>query len=176
MNNNENNHVLYSVHYVKEVFFIIREHLIGTESGKEVLVQMIGQTGYNLEQNILNFSLKVWYHFRDEVDELAAIEVQNTFNIPNLAKYVNSDSKIQLPPLTWAQIIGISISHVRALFTKNLSGTALQSVIIPVMNPLEVAQQFFPESFEIEVKENKAETPEITEVATKPLVKKRAGR
>lgn len=143
MSNDNNLTAVFSVNYVKEIYFIIQENLIGIEPGKEVLVQMIGKTGYSIDQNILNFSLRTWFHFRDEQAQLAAIEVQNLFNVGDLKNFIGLDNKVNLPLSIWAQIVGISISHTHALFTKNLAGTALQKVMIPIMNPLEVAKNFF---------------------------------
>ncbi len=45
-------------------------------------------------------------------------------------------------------LVGLSVSHTRALFLKRLSGTALQENILPILNPAEMAKQFFPEMFQ----------------------------
>lgn len=176
MSNNENSsNIIFSINYIKEVSFVVRENLLGSDLNKEILVQLIGETGYNLEQNILKFSLKVWYHFRDEEAELAAIEVENLFTVKDLKNFIRSDSKIQFPPIVWAHIIGISLSHTRSLFTKNLAGTALQKVMVPIMNPTEVAKEFFPESFEKEFSEDAIGVEAEYEPETKKRIAKRGG-
>lgn len=160
--------VTLAINYIKDVFFQISEPLIFKEKAEEILIQMSGHTGYNFEKNILKFTLRVWYHYKSSDTELAVIEVDNLFNVLDLKKFLTEDNKLNFPPAIWAHIVGLSISHARALFTKNLAGTSLQQVMIPITNPLDVVKEFFPESFEDTNKEPIKED--------KPRVKKSGGK
>lgn len=147
--------VLLSINYIKEISFfvnegrVINEQHLPTNERKEILVQMTAIIAFNLIENIVKFTPKAWYHYKDSPEaELASIEVENTFKIVDLKNFINKDNKIDFPSGTWVSIVSLSISHTRALFTKHLAGTALQMVMMPIMNPYDVAKQYFPESFE----------------------------
>lgn len=152
--------VLFSINYIKDSSFFVKESLLASNEKKEILVQMTGTTAYSVTENIVKLTLKAWYHYRDEQEELASIEVDNLFTVVDLKNYINENNKLDFPSGVWASIVGLSISHTRALFTKHLAATSLQKVMIPIMNPFDVAKQYFPESFKEEqpVVEKKSRT------------------
>jgi hypothetical protein len=44
-------------------------------------------------------------------------------------------------------MVSVGIAHTRALLAKNLAGTLLDETLLPVFNPLSLAQEFFPNLF-----------------------------
>lgn len=148
--------ISFNINYIKEVYFSITPSSVLSENQREedILVDLKCVTGVNAESDLLKFSLKAWYHLKDDPREIAAIVVDNLFTVQNIKGFIGENNKVSFPPPIWAQIVGICIGHTRALFTKSLAGTFLERTIIPIMNPLEVAQQFFPESFEKQAQEN----------------------
>lgn len=54
----------------------------------------------------------------------------------NLKEYYNKKEKrLILPEIFEATIIGLSISHTRAMFVSRAAGTFLEHVYIPILNP-----------------------------------------
>lgn len=146
-NTNEEQDIFYSINYIKQIHFHIDESAISIDKG-EILVQINAVTGFNLETNILRFVMRAWYYHKDDpAKEVASTEVENLFFIQNLKRFIRDDKTINFPGVLWVNIVGLSISHTRALFTKSLAGTALQNVMIPIMNPYDVAKLFYPEAF-----------------------------
>ncbi len=145
----KNPQIRISITHIKEISFFIMENLIATEDqAKEILVDFMGQTGFHSEKNLFNFTLKAWYHYKEDETKIAAIEVANIFFIENIKNFIDDKNEINFPASLWVTIVGLSISHTRALFSKSLSGTVLQNVIINITDPVKIAQQFFPKSFE----------------------------
>jgi hypothetical protein len=142
--------ILYNINAIRQILFFINEPLIS--QGKDVVSSINAKTGFNLESNLYNLTLRVLFHHNDDSRELAVTEVENVFFIQDLKKHLNEKDELVFPKILYVQLVGLAISHTRALFTQRLAGTALQNVLIAIMNPYEAAKSFFPKSFENEVK------------------------
>jgi len=67
---------------------------------------------------------------------LGNILTANIFEVQNLKEYYNDQEKrLILPEIFEATVIGLSISHTRAMFASRAAGTFLGHVYIPVLNP-----------------------------------------
>ncbi|MBL7127447.1 MAG: hypothetical protein ISS16_00505 [Ignavibacteria bacterium] len=67
---------------------------------------------------------------------LGNILTANIFEVQDLKEYYNKQEKrLILPEIFEATIIGLSISHTRAMFASRTAGTFLEHVYIPVLNP-----------------------------------------
>lgn len=67
---------------------------------------------------------------------LGNILTANIFEVQNLKEYYNKKEKrLILPEIFEATIIGLSISHTRAMFVSRAAGTFLEHVYIPILNP-----------------------------------------
>lgn len=150
---------IYSITNVRQILFIVNESLISKPT-EVVISSLNAKTGFNVEAKLLNLTLRAWYHYKDENTELAVTEVENVFHIENIEKYINDGNELIFPSQLWVNIVGISISHTRALFTRSLSGTAFQNVILSIMDPYIAAKHFFPQSFPKEENTVKLKTKE----------------
>jgi len=93
----------------------------------------------------------VYYHLPESSEPhniLADIHVQNVFEIPDLKQFQIDQDEILLPSSTITTIVGLSISHTRALLATNIAGTLLQENLIAVIDPALLAKHFFPKMFE----------------------------
>lgn len=94
--------------------------------------------GY-IKENILNsmISMKVFLD-KEKKTELGNISISNIFEINNLNEFVNEkENSLNLPDSFEASIIGISLSHTRAIFITKCAGTFLQNAVMPILNPSE---------------------------------------
>jgi len=94
--------------------------------------------GY-IKENILNsmISMKVFLD-KEKKTELGNISISNIFEINNLNEFVNEkENSLNLPDSFEASIIGISLSHTRAIFVTKCAGTFLQNAVMPILNPTE---------------------------------------
>jgi len=68
--------------------------------------------------------------------ELGHLSIVNVFFIKDIEQYYNQDTKlVNIPPIAEASIVGISISHSRAILLAKTAGTFLQNAVLPVLNP-----------------------------------------
>ncbi len=72
-------------------------------------------------------------------------QLQNVFQIHELKKYITNDGKIDFPNQdVWVTIVGLSLSHSRAILSQQLAGTILQDSLLPILDAREVTANFFP--------------------------------
>lgn len=130
---------------IKEISFHINEGLV--TSNPLFKSEIALQFAFNLDTNIVDIGIRVFYHYEDSTDELAFIIVQNVYEVPNLKQY-EDDGKLSLPPVALINLVGMSISHTRALFAARLAGTRLNNGILAIAPADEVSRHFFPYIFE----------------------------
>lgn len=140
---------------IKNIEFTIKGILVTKFSLdlKEELIKMQAQkpnfNEYTFEVNVLNqgyikenilnsmISMKVFLD-KEKKTELGNISISNIFEINNLNEFVNEkENSLNLPDSFEASIIGISLSHTRAIFITKCAGTFLQNAVMPILNPTE---------------------------------------
>lgn len=132
----EINNFSYGIVRVKALSFSCTESRFINDPLKEIKIEMSQLFGTNLEKELLDLRLRTYLYYPDKPNEiLTEISVQNVFAIPNFKKYY-FDNVFILPTQFLISIVSISISHSRALFCQNVSGTVYQDVIIPIVNPI----------------------------------------
>ena len=132
---------------IKEFYFILNEAI--SERDKPVTVQFQHITRFFGDTNLIDLTLRVYYTHDPDIPAktiLVDIHVQNVFEIDNLNQFL-VNTEFVLPQNLMIMMVGLSISHTRALVAKNISGTIYQDNIIPVADPAEVAKVFYPNIF-----------------------------
>lgn len=134
------------VNRIKDIYFSINEDLLTNLKERQIKFE-VGQTlGTNEERKLINLTIRTSIVLVDTNEIIADIKVQNIFFIKELDQYINSN-KLKIPSDTIVSMVSVGIAHTRALFAKNLAGTPLERNILPVVNPLTLAQEFFPGLF-----------------------------
>jgi len=93
----------------------------------------------HIKESILNsvILMKVFLDKEKKI-ELGNIQISNIFEIKNLKNFFDEkENVLNLPPASEASIIGISLSHTRAIFITKCAGTFLQNAVMPILNPSE---------------------------------------
>lgn len=162
----------YAIRGVRLISFFANEDLI-RKPEDTVFSSMNAKIGFNLERGFVKLALRAWYHYDNDNTELAAAEVDNIFSVENLERYIDENNELNLPPQIWVNIVGVSISHTRALFSHSLAGTGYQDVVLAIMNPVETARAFFPKAFPSESRdENRQRLVEEPKEEQKPAKKR----
>ncbi|HVX50140.1 MAG TPA: hypothetical protein VHB48_08275 [Chitinophagaceae bacterium] len=145
-----NNAVGIQIKRIKALSFFINESLARFDVPYKI--EFSHSVSVNDELSLLFFTLRVFYYYPDKEgkanDLLLDLHVQNVFQVHDFKNYLQEDiTKIALPPDVWITIVGLSMSHTRAILAQLTSGTILQDGIFPIMNVPDVAAKFFPDSF-----------------------------
>lgn len=143
-----------AVRRIKEFSFYINEGLFAhkqTENNSSLLqVEFALRLAFTPETNLVFLTIRAYYHFPgaspDEI--IADITVQNVFELPDLKRFQVAASEIILPTNVIITLVGLSISHTRAMMAKNLAGTPMQENLLAIVDPIAVARHFFPKMFE----------------------------
>jgi hypothetical protein len=159
--------IFFAIKKVKDIYFSINEQYYVPDPNKIVRIELGERIGFNLEFNLVNFILRIFFHYVDEPDILVDFHVENIFEVANLKQFENKNEVVILPPKLITSIVGLSLSHGRALLLKNTSGTRWQDIILPVTNPEDAAKYFYPYMFNEEsivLKSNKEGNPKSNPV------------
>lgn len=171
---NKKNIPSFGIKRIKQFSFLFNESLVIKD--KPFGIKFQHNTTFNGDSNIVELILRTYYSYEDKIPPdniLVDIHVQNVFLVNELKKYQNENFDYILPQDLITAILGISISHLRALLTQNLAGTAYQENIIPIIDTLEVAKAFYPLMFDKTDSEKKKELTKLNlENAAKSLNKK----
>jgi hypothetical protein len=139
--------VYIAVKRIKDIYFSINEQLFVPDPNKIVKIELGQRIGFALEHNLVNFILRIFYHYVGDPEILVDTQVENLFEVSDLRDYLTKDGIIILPADLITSIVGISLSHGRALMCKNTIGTKWEEVILPITNPRDVAAHFYPYMF-----------------------------
>jgi hypothetical protein len=126
---------------VKEVEYSCKENYKASNSSIN-----ISMTFFNLideKKSTINLVLSVSYHDKKTNEEFLKIRVDNIFGFKDLSsvliieKKEGSTATSVLRPVI-ATLFGVSFSHVRALISRHINGTALEEFVLPIINPEKV--------------------------------------
>lgn len=137
-----------SVRRVKRLSFYVNESLVKPET---IFQPEFGlQFGFSVDANLLDFTVDANLIYPDTKESLARTAVQNLYELQDLGKYV-ANGVINIPAELITTLVAMSISHTRALFAADLSGTKLNDNPLPIVDAEEMARHFFPLMFEKEI-------------------------
>ena len=160
----------YIIRRVKMTRFFVNELLYTPDPNKLVGTDMSPVFGFNVEKNFVNLTITFFIFYIDSPskERLAEITLDNVFEVANLNKFISNNIANIPDPLLY-EIINMSVSHARALFSANLAGTPYQNVIIPITNAQSVIEHFFPANSNQNIRTQKEE--EINESKAHPSKK-----
>jgi hypothetical protein len=160
---------------IKALSFFINEFDIP----KDVLfkVDFNQQFRINAPSDLIFIDLKVWYSIPTDDNQNRIVldcVVQNVFEVTNLNIF-KKDGHVILPNEILVSLVGLAITHTRAVVAINTSGTVFQDTLIPVVNPIEATKAFFnsvPDTSPLEsgIKENNPPLQkDVDEIGLSPI-------
>ena len=109
----------------------------------EMTIFLQYKISFNISENLFELVLKANYRYPNKQEDKVEIEVQNLFKIKDLAKYIGQNNEINIPSHGLVGIVGLSLSHTRAVIATQLIGTPYNNLLIPIANPWDLAREFF---------------------------------
>ncbi len=144
---------------VKELAFMMDESAFRIDMHFKMNIQT--ELSFDFASDDLFFQIAVTF-LNDEHRNIARIEVMNNFVIQNLRQFhvSNSSEKIEIPEDLLTIIFSISFSHARALMSNHLNGTAIQSLMIPVISPKAVLKTLKIQGIDLTKSKKKVSSPQ----------------
>jgi hypothetical protein len=139
-NTKDSKPIIFSITKVQETKFSIDETLYDVTVNAPFKLDFNFSVGHNLESSQIVFTIVTRYLTQDGSSFVEAT-VENGFHIQDLEEYLVNNI-IEFPIETWAGVIGVSVSHSRALISHLLRLTPYKNCLIPLINPYELAKQF----------------------------------
>ena len=148
MDNDERKVFGLAISKISEVEFFMNESALPQNIDNGVKVNFIQETRIGLALNLVVFVLTVDYFLPQNLnDKILSIKVENWFNIYELEKFVKEGNLLELPQDALVSIVSLSISHTRAILSKHTAGTLFATHLIPLVNPVQITKEFFPDQF-----------------------------
>lgn len=135
---------LLEINSIREIYFSVNDELYVPDPNKLIKIELYHQMGVHEESKTINFMLGTYIHYAGSHDRLADLKTNNVFRLPRLNDYKGENDDYTIPVPILLLIAGESIAHARALFAKNLAGTPYEQIIIPLGDPMQVVENFFP--------------------------------
>jgi len=129
---------------IKELAFEIDE-TIEIPSIEKIGINFEQSMNPILEESKLELLLTFrFYSLGEENNDFLKIKTSNIFMVQELKSFVTeTKDTYNFPDLLLITILGLSISHTRALLAKCTQGTKFDGFFIPIVNPTELAKQLF---------------------------------
>lgn len=129
----------------------IKEHSFNMDEasfleGETARVDLKQRFGYNLDLNFVDLILNIEYVYEniDPNKSILSISIQNVFSVNNLKEFFKNN-ELTLPEQIYISIVGMSISHSRAILSLKTSGSVFNQTLLPIMPSDKVAKAFFPD-------------------------------
>jgi hypothetical protein len=139
----EQTQVNLAVKKIKDVEFFINEEL---ELANPTISNIRFELTINcdLKEKSVEFLLTTIFVDPKNGNILMKIKTSNVFIFLELSDYYKPDTnEYNIPNNVMVTFLSLSISHSRALLSKNALGTKFADLIIPIVNPSEILKQLF---------------------------------
>jgi hypothetical protein len=124
--------IQYGIRSIKEISYSINDSIPVTE--KDLQLSIANKVEFNEKVNEINITPLIKYSNAKLKKEILKIEISNVFEIKDMKKFQSKSKKVpfDFPEDFINSLIGVSISHTRALLARNTSGTKLEKFILPL--------------------------------------------
>lgn len=137
---------------VKDISYDVHEKMfVPSTPAEQMKVNLVCVLSFNTDTNYVILEITASYYYEKESvsNPFASITVQNVFQVEKVIRFVE-DEDLYLPHMLISTLVGLSLSHTRALFSKSIDGTAYNNIVLPIINPVEFSRKVFPHMFRME--------------------------
>ena len=102
----------------------------------------------DVNTNLVIINLNIVYSIPiDEQQNRKVLDciVHNAFEVENIKDFVDEKGVVNLPLDLLSSLVGLSLTHSRAVISIHSAGTALGDTLIPVVNPIDFTKALFEE-------------------------------
>ena len=134
----------FGVARIKDTHFALYEERLSPDLSKNIKIEFQNTFGFNPDTNVLILTLRVYFHYEDQPPEVTLVDtsVQNVFVVENLKSFLSDDNSLDLPTDLLKTLVSLTVSHTRAITSRNLAGTPLQCLFVPIVNLNDVTSIF----------------------------------
>jgi hypothetical protein len=126
---------------IKQLSFFVDEAWAGMIP--QSTIQFDFKSGFNFDNKFIDCIIKIMYSNPATGQKFIQTEVQTIYGIPNIDKFLDENKSPDLPTIALLFIVGSLIAHARALLATSLAGTAYSDMLLPIVDTVAVAKQFF---------------------------------
>jgi hypothetical protein len=104
------------------------------------------------EQDVIILNLEVKYSVPNgELERRPVLQcmIHNAFEVENVKEFRDESNLVKLPLDLLASLVGMAVTHARAIISVHTAGTALGDTLLPVINPVEFTKALFDEASHI---------------------------
>lgn len=129
---------------IKQYSFTINEGIYKQNSTLDVRIDT--KHSIDIDKSLMDITLRILFKYPDLEDYCIQSEISNIFFVKDLLKYaVEGEENLAIPSKALVTMMSLSISHARALISSSVGGSLYNGIILPLVNPEEVAKQHFGE-------------------------------
>ncbi|MCD4794679.1 MAG: hypothetical protein K8R54_15695 [Bacteroidales bacterium] len=127
---------------IKDLAFSVNEDV---EFKKETSIQINSGLQFNKSDDTIELLLNINFLTKESNIEFMNSRTSNIFYIPNLVQYENKTNPdmFNLPDAMLITIVSLSITHARALISRNAKGTKFEDIYLPIFNPADLTKNLF---------------------------------
>jgi hypothetical protein len=127
----------YGIKSIEELSFSLNDSIEFNEDAIGIPIKF--SIDFKEAEDEVIFLVEIGYVDQNSDIEFYSIKVKNTFTLIGLKKYrTKKPGTYDLPDQFMALLLGISISHCRALMSNHLNGTKFEILVLPILNPSEL--------------------------------------
>ena len=144
MPNNEIN-ISFAIKKIAITNFYVDEDAYNKDN-LEMEISLTQNTTFEPEPDLANITLTFLYKYRGGKESIASISVLNTFHIIGLKNFLQEDNtKTTLPREVLTNLLGLSVSHTRALFAHSISSTKYkEGISLFIVDPSILVDALYP--------------------------------
>ncbi|OFX31691.1 MAG: hypothetical protein A2X08_15975 [Bacteroidetes bacterium GWA2_32_17] len=129
---------------IKDTEFFIDEQ-VDIKDISQVSIGFELKININSDEKTIEMVFAVIYTNNIDNKIIFKIRTSNVFLIPELLTYKKKEEVLfDLPDNMLITLLGLSISHTRALLAKNSNGTKFSDLNLPIVNPTDIYYKLFP--------------------------------
>jgi hypothetical protein len=134
---------------VKQLSFGIDESA-EVPAADDINVQIEQNLSFSEKDDTIVLLLNITFSSKSTEKILMNGIVQNVFMVKDVRRMIDPKNRevLNMPDGVLSTLLGISISHSRALLAQSAMGTSFQDIYIPLVNPDQLAKELFnPDSY-----------------------------
>ncbi len=127
---------------IKEIEFFINEDIKLDEIKANVRFDLT--MNFNPDEKTLDMILTVHFSEMKNGESIMRIKTSNVFSILEFNDIIDLEKKqFTIPDDIMITLLGLSVSHTRALHAKAILGTKFSGLYVPLINPAHLFKQLF---------------------------------
>ncbi|HSY62430.1 MAG TPA: hypothetical protein VK796_11160 [Cytophaga sp.] len=102
---------------------------------------------FDVENSWVQYGIRADFKDNETKQSFMTGTVLTRFGIDNLSQFLDENDNVMFPEGSLEALFGIAFNHMRAILSKNVSGSKFQNIIVPVIIP----RDLFPELLQINI-------------------------